>query len=235
MDVSAVIWTVDWPTHGTVGTFISGFKAWFRVRVSEADVHICFDRYRDYSTKSTTRSSRAAATRVHLTSCTLKHHEQYLQQVTQHHRVVVTGDDAVPTQVSKGRKIPRLDIDTTQEESDLIITQQAIHLAKEDGESRVCVLCDDTDVFALLVYFFSREQHQSSMTMESPIHDRSCIDIKETARKHDAIISAILPLHALTGCDSVAATYGLGKTTLGNHCGTQRIHVGPSWSTDGTH
>ena len=47
MDVSAVLWTVDRPTHGTVGTFISGFKAWLRVRLSEADVHLCFDRYRD--------------------------------------------------------------------------------------------------------------------------------------------------------------------------------------------
>ena len=53
--------------------------------------------------------------------------------MTQHHRLVVTGDDAVPTQVSKGRKIPRLDISTTQEEADLLIMQQAIHLAKEDG------------------------------------------------------------------------------------------------------
>ena len=132
--------------------------------------------------------------------------------MTQHHRLVVTDDDAVPTQVSKGRKIPRLDIATTQEEADLIITQQIIHLAKEDGESRVCVLCDDIDVFALLVYLLSREQLQSSMTMESPIHGRSCIDIKETATQHDAIIPAILHLHALTGCDSFAATYGLGKT-----------------------
>ena len=47
MGVSAVLLTVDWPTHGTVGTFISGFKAWLRVRLSEADVHLCFDRYRD--------------------------------------------------------------------------------------------------------------------------------------------------------------------------------------------
>ena len=47
MGVSAVLWTVDWPTHGTVGTFISGFKAWLRMRLSEADVHLCFDRYRD--------------------------------------------------------------------------------------------------------------------------------------------------------------------------------------------
>ena len=210
MDVSAVLWTIDWPTHGTVGTFISGFKAWLRVRLSEADVHLCFDRYRDYSitSKSATRSSRAAATHVHQldlkTSLPARHavlgnsankaqlnsliyeqiliDEQYMQQVTQHHMLVVTGDDAVPTQVSKGRKIPRQDSATNHEEAVLIITHQAIHLAKEDGESRVCVLSDDTDVFALLVYLFSREQLQSSMTMESPIHVRSCIDIKETAR-----------------------------------------------------
>ena len=259
MDVSAILWTVDWPTRGTVGTFISGFKAWLRVRLSEADVHLCFDRYRDYSTKSTTRSSRAAATRVHqldlktplpardavLGNSANKAHlnsliceqilidEQYLQQVTQHHRLVVTGDDAVPTQVSKGRKIPRLDIATTQEEADLIITQQTIHLAKEDGESRICVLCDETDVFALLVYLFSREQLQSSMTMESPIHGRSCIDIKETARQHDAIIPAILPLRTLTGCDSVGNLWTWKDK--GIRSGTQRIHVGPSWSTDGRH
>ena len=53
---------------------------------------------------------------------------------------------------------------------------------------------------------------QSSLTMESPIQGRSCIDIKETARQHASIIPSILPLHALAGCDSVAATYGLGKT-----------------------
>ena len=211
MDVSAVLWTVDWPTHGTVGTFISGFKAWLRVRLSEADVHLCFDRYRDYSTKSTTRSSRAAATRVHqldlitplpardavlrnsankaqLNSLICEQiliDEQYLQQVTQHHRLVVTGDDTVPTQVSKGRKIPRLDIATTQEEADLIITQQAIHLAKEDGESRVCVLCDDTDVFALLVYFFACANPFSTKTSVTDVTDNSDTESDDDNHDHD--------------------------------------------------
>ncbi|KAG0712182.1 hypothetical protein GWK47_019033 [Chionoecetes opilio] len=41
---------------------------------------------------------------------------------------------------------------------------------------------------------------------------RLCIDVKETARKHSAIVPELLALHALTGCDSVAATYGIGKT-----------------------
>jgi len=41
---------------------------------------------------------------------------------------------------------------------------------------------------------------------------RSCIDVKESSRKHASITPKILTLHALTGCDSVAATYGVGKT-----------------------
>ena len=48
--------------------------------------------------------------------------------------------------------------------------------------------------------------------MQSPIQGRSCIDIAETARQHHVIISSLLPLHALTGCDYVAATCGIGKT-----------------------
>jgi hypothetical protein len=31
MDVSAVLWTVEWSAHGTVDTFISGFKVWLSV------------------------------------------------------------------------------------------------------------------------------------------------------------------------------------------------------------
>ena len=118
----------------------------------------------------------------------------------------------MPTQVSRGCTLPRLDLASTFEEADMIITQQAIHLAKEDEGSRIRVLSDDTDVFAMLVFFVSKENVQSSMTMESPVQGRACIDIRETARQHASIVSSLLPLHALTGCDSVAAMYGIGKT-----------------------
>jgi len=48
--------------------------------------------------------------------------------------------------------------------------------------------------------------------MQSPIKGHSCIDIKETSRVHSDIVPSVLALHALTGCDLVAATYGIGKT-----------------------
>ncbi|KAG0693693.1 hypothetical protein GWK47_027412 [Chionoecetes opilio] len=105
-----------------------------------------------------------------------------------------------------------MDLASTHEEADILITQQAIHLAKEDPNSHVRVVCDDTDVFALFVYYYLSEKLQSSLTMQSPIMGRSCIDVKETTCKHSAIVPELLALHALTGCDSVAATYGIGKT-----------------------
>jgi len=77
-----------------------------------------------------------------------------LQNVTQEHQLVATGDEAVLTQVSKGRKMPCLDLVSTQKDADIIITQQAIYIANEDPDSRVCVLCDDTYVFALLLFFY---------------------------------------------------------------------------------
>jgi len=99
------------------------------------------------------------------------------------------------------------------EETDIFLTQHAIHnIAKEDPESTVCVVCDDTDVFALLLYFYWREKLQSTMTMQSPIKGRSYIDTKETSRIHSDILLSVLALHALTGCDAVVASYGIGKT-----------------------
>ena len=132
--------------------------------------------------------------------------------MTQNHTLVITTNDAVPTQVFKGRKMPCLELSSTHEEADILITQHAIHIAKENTEPIICVVCDDTDVFALLLHFYSQEKLQCSLTMQSPIHGRPSINIKETALKQAKIIPEILALHALSGCDSVAATYGIGKT-----------------------
>jgi len=99
--------------------------------------------------------------------------------------------------VFEGEKITRVDLSSTHEEADIFLAQQAIHIAKEDPESAVSVVSDDTDVFALLLYFYWNEKLQSTMTMQSPIKGRSCIDIKETSRIHSDIAPSVLALHAL--------------------------------------
>ena len=52
--------------------------------------------------------------------------------------------------------------------------------------------------------------------MSSPKTDRAVIDIKATAEKHLLVTTHILPIHALTGSDVVAATYGIGKKSALN-------------------
>ena len=47
--------------------------------------------------------------------------------------------------------------------------------------------------------------------MESPIKERIVIDICATVEKHRAIIPTLLAGHALSGCDTVAVCFGIGK------------------------
>jgi len=116
--------------------------------------------------------------------------------------------------VPEGQKTPCVDLSSMHKEDYIFLTQQVIHIAKEDPETRVSVVSDVTVVFALLQYFYWSEKLQSTMTMHSPVKGRSCIDIKEASGIHSDIVPSVLALHAVTGCDSVAATYGIGKTKL---------------------
>ena len=52
--------------------------------------------------------------------------------------------------------------------------------------------------------------------MQSPVYGRHGIDIKATYLKYSASAQDLLAVHAILGCDFVAATYGVGKTTAVN-------------------
>ena len=75
-------------------------------------------------------------------------------------------------------------------------------------QKHVNILADDTDVYTLLLYYYLK---QSPMTMASPIKERKIIDIRATVEKHHDIIPLLLAGYALSGCDTVAACYGIGK------------------------
>ena len=53
-----------------------------------------------------------------------------------------------------------------------------------------------------------------SLTMESPCQGRAIVDIKSTLAKHPLIVKNILPAHVISGCDTVASYFGLGKGTF---------------------
>ena len=55
----------------------------------------------------------------------------------------------------------------------------------------VKVVSDDSDVFAVLVHFYSTMKCVTLVNMISPIHDRGVIDIRATRIKHSVIADDI--------------------------------------------
>lgn len=122
-------------------------------------------------------------------------------------KLIVTGGDPVPVEINSGLVIRRHDMVVTQEEADTIIMNQII----TSEYSRVLVVADDTDVFVLLCHFIFHGNIKSHVIMMSPIKGRAVIDVNETVEKHYDIMDNLLAAHGITGCDTVATYFGIGK------------------------
>ena len=66
-------------------------------------------------------------------------------------------------------------------------------------------------MYALLLHHYLQQGLQIPMVMESPIKERTVIDIQATAEKHRSIMPSLLACHALSGCDTLAVCFGVGK------------------------
>ena len=191
-------------------------------------IYIC--RYIPGSTKGSTRQVRAkGASRVYSLRCitalptqksilTVSQNKAQLidllcedlvshKEEFQRHRLVVTGKLSVPVELNKGLLIKRYDMETTQEEADTILVQQVASVKPDSA----LVVADDTDVFILLLHFCHNGSISSQVLMASPCKGRAVLDVNATALKHHAIIPDLLATHGLTGCDTVATYYGIGK------------------------
>lgn len=104
------------------------------------------------------------------------------------------------------------DTRTTHEEADVLIAQQMVAVAREQTQF-IKVICNDTDVFILLVYMYHVCGLNCSVIMEGLSSQRPVIDIKATVDKHSAIVPQLLGAHALTGYDTVPQMFGIGKST----------------------
>lgn len=108
------------------------------------------------------------------------------------------GEDAAPFEISHGGVvIRRADLSTSHEEADNIIVQQVMLSARNNEESDITVISDDTDVFILLLHYYHAGSMKNRITMESPIKERTVIDIGKTAEKHVSFVNELLPAHAL--------------------------------------
>ena len=122
-------------------------------------------------------------------------------------KLFITGSNPVPTEIDSGVIIKRFDMRITHEEADTMIIHHIIHA----GIPNVLVIADDTDVFILLCHFIFHGDIQSSVKMLSPIKGRAMIDVNRTVDQNRPVMENLLAAHGLTGCDTVATFYGVGK------------------------
>ena len=239
VDGCAVLWTVSWPSSGTVEDYLQSFLDYLVCLLSKGEIHLIFDRYYDKSIKQCTREMRAEGKKHdlhHLTANTAipqqkniltntQNKVQLIELILDHirantkvvsasgHKLVVMGADPIPFEVFNNQVKECPDLKSYHEEADVNIVQRVIYLATK-GHSLLQVLCDDTDVFVLLLHFYNVKNLKCSLVMESTVTGRSTIDIKQTVEKHHNVVGHILAAHALSGCDTVSQPFGIGKVTI---------------------
>ena len=144
LDGCAVLCVVPWPTSGTVHEYLVRFRSYLDGHLAKSDVYLTFDRYTEGSTKEAIRRGRdKGASRVYTLRCTGRLSPQKVvltvttnkDQLTalivedlvshkadfQKHKLVVTGRDLVPVEITNGCVNKRKDMATTQEEGDALI------------------------------------------------------------------------------------------------------------------
>ena len=235
LDGCAILWTIHWPVPGRIVDLITAMETYLRQNLIQSDVYLVFDRYYPYSPKGSTRSRRSRTTDsnpFHLTlnsplpsqaaSLSLVDNKVQIidllcdalvdrfQKVATDRELVITGSNPVPYSIQKGKLLRRTDLKVTHEEADVIIAHHAVHIARQT-QNTINVICDDTDVFVLLVHFVASEGIRNSIFLVPTRPSRNAIDIGATVNQNAEIVKYVLPLHALTGCDTVSTLYGIGK------------------------
>ena len=101
--------------------------------------------------------------------------------------LVITSGEPVPIVLRNGKISKRDALHNAHEEADVIIVNQIVYLT-DQGARNILVVCDDTDVFILLIYFCCGKDLSCGVIMESPIPGRTVVDITATVDKHKHIV-----------------------------------------------
>ncbi len=133
--------------------------------------------------------------------------------------LVVTANDPTPVKVNGSLRMLREDLRCTHEEADVTVVFQAINIARASNSNNIVVRADDTDIFCLLIHYCNKLHLKKKIFMESPKQHREIIDIQAMIKKckvDKVHLDTLLAAHAISGCDTAACYYSIGKVTALN-------------------
>ena len=129
------------------------------------------------------------------------------------------------------------DLKSSQEEADTWIVLHAKH-ASDQGYTSVIVVSEDTDMFVLLIAF-AKEIPASLYQKRGTSTRVRYMDIRKLrAVLGDKLSQALIAFHTFTGCDTVSAFAGRGKTGPLKQLKKDEVAIdafvqlGTSWNVD---
>ena len=212
VDGNEALYHTLWPKMGSTKQFAEGFC---RSRSKRHSCYVIFDKYIPGSTKSHERARRARGIKTPLHNLTaesplpsrdvvMKSDYNKKQLI----RVICSINHGFPHLVLIGEEQCLF----KHEEADVNIISYLLFL--KESKSHIQVIADDTDIFMLLVYYVWKHKVKTQISMR--LHDRRVIDINKTVCHLGNCCKDLLPMHALSGCDTMSYPYGKGKITAVN-------------------
>ena len=228
IDRCAILWVVNWPTNGVVAYFIENVCHFIFGQLKTCSAAVVFDRRADRGKFSSRthlvtgfpplppkfKTLASAYSKTQLTKLICDELERKAITSCYSTSLFITGPSATPMKVVNGIAIPRQDMQTSHEEEDLVMVQQAYKSVLNKRSNVVSIISDDTDVLVLLCYFGWKLALNCQVYMSGTSEGRNIYDIKETVKSNKTIIPFIVSAHALSGCDTVAPYHGVGKMTV---------------------
>ena len=209
VDDNETLHHTPWPKFGTLGHFAEMFCL---LIPGPHDTYVIFDKYLPGSMKSHERLRRAGGTvpRHHTLSKDMPLPSQDIimkrdEDKDQLIKLFCDTNHGCPTLHIIGKEQSMFN----HEEADANIVRYLLTLHEE--KRHIQVGADDTDIFVLLVFFAWYNKVAIQISMKK--RDGSIININATAEKLGDKCKCLLPLHSLTGCDSVSYLFGKGKAT----------------------
>ncbi len=210
VDGNEMLYHITWPKTGTVRHLVQNFT---RAVEKRCPVVVVFDRYIEGSIKTHERVRRTGSTvcrTVNLALETVLPNRETVMKSSHNKKELIK----VICAENNASNVTMVGEDTTlytHEEADCIIISCVKSLVQEQQCQHIHVISDDTDIFALLVYFCWKWQTTVQICMKKS--DGRVVDINATAAKLGPKASQLLAVHAITGCDTVSYMFGKGKAS----------------------
>ena len=175
---------------------------------------VLFDRYYDDdpTAKDDEKISRAGAGSkdFHLTPNTPLPCREAILKNSKNKSLLASILCGYPTQ-NNVQLVNKLDCLVTHEEADITLCSYMLKAAASSAKT-VRIVCDDTDVFVLLVYWTWRKTIRKNIQMEK--WDGTVLDIHATVVKLGDKCGQLSGMHALSGCDTVSYPTARARSPL---------------------